>query len=88
MVRDIFVYTRRRTAPAPVPGDADKDGSVGMGDLNTMVDWILLRVAPPVSGSDVHTNADVDGDDTIGMADLNLMVDYILGRITQFPGEG
>ena len=68
-------------------GDADLDGNIGMSDLNTMVDWILMRVTPPDAGSGAHTNADVDGDGTVGMSDLNLLVDYILGRITEFPAD-
>ena len=70
-------------ARAAVPfGDANEDGSVGMADLNTLVDWILGRVTPPAPGSAAFTNADVDGSGTIGMADLNLLVDFILGRIS------
>ena len=68
-------------------GDADGNGSVGMGDLNLCVDWILGRKAMPSAGSDVFVNTDVNGDGSVGMGDLNLLVDFILGRITKFPVE-
>ena len=75
------------SAPPNLPkyGDSNEDGSVGMADLNLLVDWILGRTTEPSAGSTAFTNSDVDGSGTIGMSDLNLLVDYILGRITKFP---
>jgi hypothetical protein len=68
-----------------LPGDANQDGAVTLADLNVLVDWILLRNAPPAAGSAAFMSADVSKNGSIGLEDINLIVDYLLGRITQFP---
>ena len=91
--REGVVIMTGSNAPSPPPpssvtyGDADGNGSFGMSDLNTVVDWILGRKSKPSSGSTAFIAADVDGNGSIGMSDLNLFVDKLLGRITKFPVE-
>ncbi len=65
-------------------GDSNLDGTFNFADLNTLVDFLLLRT-PLVQGSPAYINSDVNGDGRVGMADLNLYVDCLLGRISQFP---
>jgi hypothetical protein len=72
---------------AGVYGDANDDGAFTMADLNVMVDWLLVRTAPPAAGTGTFTRCDVNGDGNLDMADLNLYVDRLLGRITKFPAE-
>ena len=62
-------------------------GSFTMGDLNALIDVILMRVSAPAPGSLPFIAADVDGDNVLGMADLNLFVDRLLDRIAKFPVE-
>jgi outer membrane protein assembly factor BamB len=68
-------------------GDANGDGGFSLADINQMVDWLLVRTAPPASGSAKFTACDVNGDGILSLADLNLFVDRLLGRITKFPVE-
>jgi PKD repeat protein len=68
-------------------GDANGDGAFTLADLNTLVDWLLMRSPPPASGTATFTAADVNGDGKIDMTDLNLYVDRLLSRITKFPVE-
>jgi hypothetical protein len=84
-----FNYLRftRESGGSPVYGDADGNGVFELADLNVLVDWLLLRSAPPASGSAAFIAADVDGNGKIELADLNLYVDRLLGRITKFPIE-
>jgi outer membrane protein assembly factor BamB len=70
-----------------VYGDANGDGGFSLADINQMVDWLLVRSAPPASGSAKFTACDVNGDGTLSLADLNLFVDRLLGRINKFPVE-
>jgi PKD repeat protein len=68
-------------------GDANMDGKFSLADLNTVVDWILLRTPPPVRGMAAFTTADVNGDQKVDLMDLNIMVDKLLLRIPKFPVE-
>jgi hypothetical protein len=72
---------------ATLYGDANQDGTFALGDINTLVDWILMRTAKPSSGSQAFINADVNGSGTVDLQDLNFFVDRLLMRITKFPVE-
>jgi formylglycine-generating enzyme required for sulfatase activity len=81
-------FTGAKTADAAtLYGDANQDGTFALGDLNTLVDWILMRTATPAVGSQAFINADVNGSGTVDLQDLNLYVDRLLMRITKFPVE-
>jgi hypothetical protein len=73
--------------PTGVYGDADGDGAFRLADLNVLVDWLLMRTAPPAAGSQTFTLCDVNGDCKLDLADLNLYVDKLLVRITKFSVE-
>jgi hypothetical protein len=82
--------SEKDTVGGPVPliyGDANGDGAFGMADVNQMVDWLLVRTAPPAAGTAAFIRSDVNGDGLLTMADLNLYVDKLLGRIQKFPVE-
>lgn len=51
----------------PLPGDADMDGFVGLGDMNTVLgNWNQSIVG--------WNNGDFDGDGFVGIADLNVVL--------------
>ena len=57
-----------------IPGDVDDDGNVGIGDVTSLIDYIL-------NGDDTvinSANADVDSDGEITIADVTSLIDLIL----------
>ena len=55
-----------------IPGDADGDGVVTVGDVTAIIDMILSGV---ISGT---PGADVDGNGIVNIADVTALIDYIL----------
>ena len=56
------------------PGDVDGDGNIGIGDVTSLIDYLL-------SGGDAsfyEENADFDEDGKIGIGDVTALIDYIL----------
>ena len=56
------------------PGDVDGDGNIGIGDITTLIDYLL-------NGGDesfYEENADFDEDGKIGIGDVADLIDYIL----------
>ena len=88
-----------RTLPSPFTGDSvlllsgtvfgdiDLDGDFDLGDLNSLIDNILMRAPMPASGSPEFINGDVNADNQLDAMDGNLFVDRLLGRIARFPAE-
>lgn len=66
-------------------GDADGNGSFGMGDINATVDYILGKPTAFALDSLDFFNADVNRDGVVNMADLNIMVDCLVGRTVSEP---
>lgn len=54
-------------------GDADGDGTVGIADATSIIDYILGH-----GDIDIHA-ADANGDGIIGIADVTAIIDHILG---------
>jgi hypothetical protein len=85
---DVTVRDGVVTMYAPVVyGDADGDGSVTLGDVNRIVDWLAGKAPMPEAGTRDFLAADVNGDGIINLADVNLIIDQMLGRIAKFPVE-
>ncbi|MBR5170210.1 MAG: hypothetical protein IKW85_06540 [Muribaculaceae bacterium] len=59
-------------APAPVPGDVNKDGEVNIADVNALIAMILSGNPQPLG--------DVNGDSEINLADVNVLIDMILNK--------
>ena len=56
------------------PGDVDGDGNIGIGDVTSLIDYLL-------SGGDAsfyEENADFDEDGKIGIGDVADLIDYLL----------
>ena len=56
-------------------GDVDMDGNVGIGDVTTLIDYILSN--DPEGVDVVAADCDLDGDITI--SDVTDLIDNILG---------
>ena len=63
-IDDITIYWRK------LKGDANKDGEVNIGDVNTVIGFIL--------DGGFDDAADVNGDEEINIADINVIIDIIL----------
>ncbi len=63
--------------PQSVRGDVDSDGTVGIADVTTLIDYILNGEA---QGVDVNA-ADCDMDGVVGIADVTSLIDYILNQV-------
>ena len=57
-------------------GDVDMDGTVGIGDVTTLIDYIL---SGDPEGVDVVA-ADCDLDSNVGIGDVTALIDYILSQ--------
>ena len=57
-------------ANAAIKGDVNRDGEVGIADVNAVIDAIL--------GGGGNSRCDVNGDSEIGIADVNAVIDIIL----------
>lgn len=57
-------------------GDVDNDGSVGIGDVTTLIDYILSKDPEGVN----LLAADCDQDGSIGIGDVTALIDYILSK--------
>ena len=55
-------------------GDVDGDGNVGIGDVTTLIDYLLSGNATDVD----LTAADVDSDGNVGIGDVTTLIDYLL----------
>ena len=60
-------------AQAVLPGDVDGDGSVGISDVTTLIDY-LLNSSTPIA----NEVADVDGNGNIDIADVTALIDLLL----------
>lgn len=54
-------------------GDVDRDGSVGVGDVAALIDYLLVQ-----DGSQVIAAADFNGDGEATIVDLSRLVDFML----------
>ena len=69
-----YVITATVVESQVMRGDVDCDGSVGIGDVAALIDYLL-------SGNDSIislANADVDLDTEVGIADVSALIDYLL----------
>lgn len=55
-----------------VPGDVDGNGSVGIEDVNAVINAML--------GPGAGTGADVDGNGSVGIEDVNAVINIMLGK--------
>ena len=61
-------------APSFLRGDVDKDESVGIGDVSSLIDLLLAGGIV----YDEHPEADCDQDGTIGIGDVSALIDFLL----------
>ena len=59
-----------------IPGDADGDGVVTIGDATCLIDYLLDNA----SSNFIESNADVDGDGRITIGDVTALIDSLLGN--------
>ncbi|MBQ9218707.1 MAG: Omp28-related outer membrane protein [Muribaculaceae bacterium] len=55
-----------------VPGDIDGNGSVGVEDVNAVINVMLGKAENPI--------ADVDGNGSVGVEDVNAVINIMLGK--------
>ncbi|MBQ9556478.1 MAG: dockerin type I repeat-containing protein [Muribaculaceae bacterium] len=67
-VREIAITSTLRA-------DVNRDGEVGIADVNAVIDAILS----PVADEDLNSRADVNGDGELSIADVNSVISAILG---------
>ena len=72
-IDDIEICYESTWTPEYLPGDVNDDGRVSIGDVITLIDYLL--------GGDVEINraaADVTGDDNISIGDATSIIDILL----------
>ena len=72
-IDDIEICYESTWTPEYLPGDVNDDGRVSIGDVTTLIDYLL--------GGDVEINraaADVTGDDNISIGDATSIIDILL----------
>ena len=57
-------------------GDVDDDGSVGIGDVSALIDYLLNHDASQVN----IKAADCDEDESVGIGDVSALIDYLLSH--------
>ena len=57
-------------------GDVNEDGTVGIADVTTLIDYLLGTEVTPFN----EDNADVAADGTITIADVTALIDLILAQ--------
>lgn len=65
-----LVYAGIPPEERPATGDVNSDGEVNIGDVNAVIDAILVGTMLPM--------ADVNGDGEVNIADVNAVIDLIL----------
>ena len=60
-------------------GDVDGDGTVGVGDVTALIDYLLTQDGT----HELPAAADVDGDGEVTIADLSQLIDVILLTASQ-----
>lgn len=71
---DYFAVDNVRLGSAGIRGDVDCDGNVGIGDVTSLIDYLLNGVSSGVT----TTSADVDLDGNVGIGDITTLIDYLL----------
>ena len=66
-----FTYGGDTPEPQVVRGDVDKDGSVSIADVTSLIDMLL-------SGAEMTPEADCDKDGSMSIADVTTLIDYLL----------
>ncbi|MBR1474857.1 MAG: phosphodiester glycosidase family protein [Muribaculaceae bacterium] len=66
------LYAHYATHRPGMPGDVDQSGSVGIEDVNAVINVMLGRAENPL--------ADVDGGGSVGIEDVNAVINIMLGH--------
>ncbi len=69
-----FTCKKGGVEPVVKPGDVNNDGSVTIGDVTALIDYLLGGA----SGEFNEANADVNGDEGITIGDVTALIDYLL----------
>ncbi len=70
-------HTRIKAFDDAMPGDVDVDGSVNIGDVTTLIDYLLSGNASGISLS----GADYDQDGSVSISDVTALIDYLLNGV-------
>jgi len=62
-----------RVVPVYQPGDVNRDGTIGINDVTTLIDIIITNSTPT-------PECDVNQDGSVGIADVTNLIDYILAQ--------
>ena len=73
--RATIIYNRRKFNLPPL-GDVNGDGEVSVGDLTTLIDYLLSGNATLID----EDTADVDEDGTVSINDLTALIDLLLSN--------
>ena len=73
--RATIIYNRRKFNLPPL-GDVNGDGEVSVGDLTTLIDYLLSGNATLID----EDTADVDEDGTVNISDLTVLIDLLLSN--------
>ena len=63
--------------PTYTRGDVDGDGNVGIGDVTSLIDFLLNGASPGVT----VTSADTDLDGKASIGDVTALIDYLLNGV-------
>lgn len=63
---------KAKTIEYPLKGDVDCDGTVTIGDVTALIDYILYRISSP--------NSDVNGDGSTTIEDVTALIDLLMAN--------
>ena len=72
-----FTYEGGGEEPQIERGDVDQDGLIGIGDVTSLIDYLLNGAAPGVTAE--SADCDLDGNPSIG--DVTAIIDYLLNGV-------
>ena len=71
-----LMVKRATSAPDPIRGDVNGDGTVDVADIAAIIDVMAGTTVP---GTSAAGNADVNGDGTVDVADIASVIDIMAG---------
>ena len=65
-----------------VPGDVNGDGEVNIGDINTVIDVVIMggNAGHNHTPGDGSNDVDVNGDGEVNIGDINAIIEMILNN--------
>ena len=69
--------------PDHMRGDVDNDGEISIGDITSLIDFVLNGYAPNVT----EESADCDLDNAASIGDITALIDFILNGVWPDPAN-